>query len=135
MSEEKKETSLIESAEEFLEAKPASYVDVDISEWVEGKSIRIRSLSANEALSFVDTHERQDKKETQEEMIKLVAQCAIDKDGNGLFTEEQVEKLKTKSFGMFVKIQKEAMKLNRLSVEEGEKTPNEEEKKDSNENQ
>jgi hypothetical protein len=97
------------TAAEVLQAEDADFVDVDVSQWW-GGTIRIRALTAKEAITFT-------KLEQQESMIMVVSRCAIDEDGNRLFTDKQVEKLKTKSFAAFIKIQKAAMKLNGLSTE------------------
>ena len=109
------EVSLL-SADDILEADDYKYVDVDVSEWwgvpqedgTRKGSIRIRALAADEALSFFRA------KDSEEAMINLVAKCAVDCNGDKLFSHEQVKRLRKKSFAAFAKIQNAGMKLNGL---------------------
>lgn len=101
------------TAADILDSDDESYVDVDVSKWwkVGDKgTIRIRSMTAREALAFRNI-------DNQESMISVVSRCAIDQDGNRLFTDRQVERLKKKCFAAFITIQEAAMRLNGLSSE------------------
>lgn len=111
------------SAEEILTSKDANVRDVDVSTWLgEGAVIRIRSLTAKEAFEFVDMS--RGKEDDVGEIVapvmyKLVLWSCIDGNGNQLFSQDQLEQLKEKSFGLFKAIQKEAMDLNGFGEEEG----------------
>lgn len=119
MSKEKKETEnpfdnvpigkTYVTAQDLLAVDDVLYEDVDVSKWVgEGATIRLKSLSAREAFTFIDSINQ------SEGMIQIVVKSAVDKDGALIFTPAQAEVLKSKSFGMFAKIQKAAMILNGL---------------------
>jgi len=97
------------SAADLLNVEDVLFEDVDISKWHgEGAIIRLKSLSAKEAFTFINTSSQ------NEGMIQIVVKSAVDENGDLLFTENQAEALKRKSFGMFAKIQKAAMVLNGL---------------------
>lgn len=113
VSEDSEKEEELLSAADILDSDDESYVDVDVSKWWkvgEKGTVRIRSMTAREALSFRNI-------DSQESMISVVSRCAVDKDGNRLFTDKQVERLKKKCFAAFITIQEAAMKLNGLSTE------------------
>jgi hypothetical protein len=105
------------TAEEIFATKDHNTEDIDVSKWMgEGAYIRVRSLSAKEAFDFVELSKDEDKK--QEAMIVLVCTSAVNEEGDRLFTDDQVEQLKEKSFGMFKEIQDHALALNGFKEEE-----------------
>jgi len=102
------------TAADILGCDDKNFVDVDVSQWWnvgEKGTIRIREMDAKEAMSLT-------KLDNQESMILVVSRCAVDEEGNRIFTDKQVEALKRKSFAAFITIQKAAMKLNGLSSDE-----------------
>lgn len=106
--EEEGEKKLL-SAVDILDRDDQTFVDVYVEAWK--GTVRIRALTAKEAMTFLDL-------EKHEGMIQLVSKCAIDANGKRLFTDDQVNKLKNKNFSAFITIQRAAMKLNALREED-----------------
>lgn len=99
------------TATDVLESNNFSYVDVDCRPVFDG-DIRIRALSARAAFEFTKMKDKSDA------MVRLVIKCAVDEDGNRLFTDNQLEKLKEKDFAVFQRIQRAALSLNSIGEEE-----------------
>jgi len=97
------------TAQDIFDCDDIGFVDVDVPQW--GGTVRVRALTAKEAMTFLGEGK-------QESMVILVARCVINEDGDRLFTDAQISKLKEKAFSAFIKIQKEAMRLNGLSSDE-----------------
>lgn len=114
MSKEK-----ILSVDEILEAPDIITSQVYIREW--GGSVKLRNLSAAEAIDFVRQHK--DDKEGAS-AVEIVALCAIDENGERLFTKEKVQELKKKSFRAILKLQDEAMRINGMKEDSLEEAKN-----------
>jgi len=100
------------TASEILEAQDAQSIDVLIPEWGD-KYVRLRSLSAEEALSFVAAIKDGKRDESS---IRIVALTAVNENNERLFTEEHIQLLKTKNFRAILRLQEAAMNLNGLTA-------------------
>jgi hypothetical protein len=108
MSSDNDAKSLL-SAADILGAEDLVPVEVDVPEW--GGTIRIRPLSAAEALTFIESL----KKRQEEGAMRILIASAIDAAGKQLFTEADVHRLKAKSLRALMRVQNAAMQLNGLS--------------------
>ena len=104
------------TAEDIFNAEDIDYVDVTVPEWKRnGKPgvIRLRAMSADEAIKF--TEELRDNK-ASDSFVRIVAATAINPEtGDRLFKGDvAVHKLRAKKSGIFIRLQKAAMKLNEL---------------------
>lgn len=93
------------TAEEILKAEDTRYAYVPVDEWSEGKLARLKSLSAKDAVDW----------NSGQGMVEVIMKSVVDGDGKLLFTRENVEALKEKSFAVFNRIQTAAMTLNGMS--------------------
>lgn len=100
------------SATEILEVQDLVVVEVDIPEW--GGTVRLRPMSAEEAISYNDTVTKGDKRHGA---VKLAALCLVKEDGTAMFTEEQAGLLQKKSLAGLMRIQRVALKINGLTEE------------------
>ncbi len=128
------------SAEEILASKDLDYVDVPVPEWTPGyaeaggenqteievRKIRIQVMSAAQAMSFAAAQEDEEQRRLM--MIKLVADCAVDAEGEPLFSADNVEALTHKNFRVFQRLQAEALVLNGFATEDEGGTGEEEAK-------
>jgi hypothetical protein len=116
------------SAAEILAADDLDFEDVPIPEWTPGyvagapdeenpepRSVRLRVMTGDEAIQF--TEEQDDPALARDTMIRLVATCAVDENGEQLFSPGEVARLKSKSFPIFKRLQRVAMLLNGLAEE------------------
>lgn len=108
---EQEEEELLTATEVFESAKKIQYVDIAVSWGGSNKKLRLRALTANEAL---DLFSSKGGKKQNEAMVYIVALCAIDKTGVRLFRDGDVERLRELDFATFTMIQSEVMKLNNL---------------------
>lgn len=99
------------TATEIIEAKDIEIVDVDVPEW--GGIVRLRAMSGEEAVTFVESLKGQ----LATSSARIIASCAVDEDGKHLFTFEQVEQIKKKSLKAIMRLQKEALRINGLTEE------------------
>ena len=106
------------SAVEILSANDIEVVDVEVSEW--GGTVRLRSLSGDEAARFGEMFE----KDKTGAALKILALSAVNEAGERLFSDEQVVQLKQKSLRAILKLQKEALRINGLTDDEGKKAKN-----------
>jgi hypothetical protein len=56
--------------------------------------------------------------------VSILVACAVDEEGNQLFTQEQANVLVKKSIGAVMRIQRAAMKLNGWTAEAKEEAKN-----------
>jgi hypothetical protein len=104
------------TAQEIFDIDDAQYVEVAIPQW-KGRHIRLKSLSAEDALAFVDVVENS--KTAHQSLAKMVELSAVDENGARIFLSEgDMLKLRKKSLKVFVRIAYEAMKLNNMTVPE-----------------
>jgi hypothetical protein len=97
------------TAKEILEQNDLDTVDVEVPEW--GGVITLRSLSAGEAMGFID----QFQKNPKESALELLIASAVDAEGDPLFRKEDLEALKAKGLKAILRLQTAAMELNGLA--------------------
>lgn len=107
MSEETKAKVL--SRDDIFSAQDIEYVDVHVPEW--GGVIRLQTLTASQAMMFVEMTPEQ----RANILPKMVCECAINEDGNPLFTKNDVERLAGKSLRAFMKLQTALLEMNGLT--------------------
>lgn len=112
MAKEKK----VLGAADILNFKDLKPVEVEVPEW--GGSVFIRPISAAESLQFIADNERN--KDKGDSAVRLMVLSVVDEDGNPLFTEGDLPKVREKSFRAIMRIQKEALKLNGLGDDKEE---------------
>ena len=109
------------SVEDIMQAYDTEFIEVDVPEWTptqmknEGKvkKIRLQVMSAKEAIDFTKLSQRQAKDGLEDDsLVRIIQICAVDGDGKKLFTTEQLEQIKTRSFKVLVRLQDEALKVN-----------------------
>lgn len=103
MSEKK-----ILSADDIFAAEDIQTCEVDVPEW--GGTVVLKMLTGEQMIAFWEKN----KKSESEAMANLIAMSAVKPDGSPLFTEEQVSRLKKKSFKAMTRLQDAALKLNGL---------------------
>lgn len=127
------------SADEILAGTDPSrleYIDVPVPEWTPGygdpkagdikpKKVRLRVMTGDEAMEFADHQQALSvplqpgqPKPKRDSMIRLVCQCAVDNDGNPLFTEAQLTQLGGLSFAVLQRLQDAALVLNGFAKED-----------------
>lgn len=125
MSDERKTLS----AQEILDADDAEYAYVDVPLW--GGTVRLRTLTADEAMDFARLSSNSDGSMHGEMMVYLVEKTAVDEQGDQLFSKEQAKGLTKKNFRIFTELQDAALELNKLNPKDSEeKSAVEEEKND-----
>lgn len=101
------------SADDILAVDDIEVVPVDVPEW-KGK-VHLRTMSADEATKF--TEYLSDPANKRKGLVRIVALCLCDEKGNRLFPDgpdsaAKLEKLRGKNVKAFVRLQKEAMRIN-----------------------
>lgn len=108
------------SFDQIAEADDLQSEDVEVPEW--GGTVRIRALDGNGMVRFL---EEQPKGEIVAAAgLRLLILCATDENGNLLFTKEQLDTLRKKSYRAVNKLVKVAFRLNEFGTIEEEKTKN-----------
>jgi hypothetical protein len=115
------------SADDVLAADDRRYDIVDVPEW--GGKVRIRSLSAAEALEWADKNE----KAPNTAGVRMVLISACDGDGKLIFTDRHIEALKGRSNKAMKRLVQRALDLNGFSDDEKAKMAAEQAKNDSGE--
>jgi len=93
----------------ILAASDLETIDLEVPEW--GGTIRLRSLTADEAFDFMDLLNDPVKKKLA--AVHLIALSAVDGEGTRLFpTPAEVEQLRRKNIRVFMRLQKALLKLN-----------------------
>lgn len=109
------------SVGDIMQAYDTEYIEVDVPEWTpaamkaEGKvkKIRLQVMSAKEAIDFTKLSQRQAREGQEDDsLVRIIQICAVDGDGKKLFTTEQLDQIKTRSFKVLVRLQEEALKVN-----------------------
>lgn len=98
------------SKEQIFAANDLQSVDVEVPEW--GGSVKVKAMSAIDRINF---EKSQKDMHSSELIIQLVILTCIDKDGNRLFTNDDLEQLQEKSPNAILRIFNEAIKLNLLN--------------------
>lgn len=118
------------SVDDIMQAYDTEFIEVDVPEWTptalknEGKvkKIRLQVMSAKEAIDFTKLSQRQAKDGLEDDsLVRIIQICAVDGDGKKLFTTEQLEQIKTRSFKVLVRLQDEALKVNGFTKESAKK--------------
>jgi hypothetical protein len=110
--------------EQILKSKDRSYKDVKCPEW--GGSVRVQSLSGAERDQFEESILGQKQKDGSREVVtknlraKLVAMSAVDKDGNLLFSPDDVLVLGEKNAAPLDRLFSAAQKLSGISKDDVE---------------
>lgn len=108
--------------EQILQAQDRSYKDVKCPEW--GGSVRIQSLSGAERDAFEEAILGQKNRDGSREVVtknlraKLVAMSAVDKDGNRLFSMDDVMVLGEKNAAPLDRLFSAAQKLSGISKDD-----------------
>jgi hypothetical protein len=103
------------SAADILGANDVHTVDVEVPEW--GGFITLRTLTAGEAILVSERL----KSGQRDAAIQVLAMCAVDSEGNLLFTEEDVIRLRSKSLKAVMRVQDAALKLNGMKEAQAER--------------
>lgn len=107
--------------DDILNAYDTDYVDVDVPEWTpkeakdrgEVRKIRLQVMSAKEAIDFTKLSNKQAKEGLEDDsLLRIIQICAVDKQGRKLFTMDDLDKIRTRSFKVLVRLQDEALKVN-----------------------
>lgn len=113
-----KETPALLTAAQILAADDLSFVDVPVPEW--GGTIRLREMSAGEAIKFTDSLQDNAKSRNQA-IVRIIRDTAVGVDGARLFPGDgDMEKLRAKSFKVFQVLSDAALKLNGFRDEDDE---------------
>jgi len=96
------------SAADIIETSDQQIIEVECPEW--GGSVSLRSLTAGEAMTFVDAF----KDNKKDGPVRLLVMTAVNEEGKPLFTLDDLEKLKGKSLKVLMRLQKAAMEMNGL---------------------
>ena len=103
----------LSSAADIFAIDDLDTIDVEVPEW--RGSIRIRKLTAEEAITFGETVDGPARRSAN---VRLVIACAVDDHGKSLFTKEHLEPLKRKSMKAINLIATEALRFNGLLKED-----------------
>jgi hypothetical protein len=95
------------SAEDILNVDDFEYRDIVIPAWK--GTIRLRSLTAQEAIDFLKEIKGSAKDEAH---IKAIALVAVNGAGQQLFKPDQMAKLKTKKSAVFTQLQDVFLEMN-----------------------
>lgn len=102
------------TAEQVKQGEQYKFVDVEVPEW--GGSVRLRALSAADALGFLDFAKKPGN--TNMAMLEIIRMCAVDESNNRLFASN--DELQSKSLFVLLRLQREAIALNGFKREVGE---------------
>lgn len=90
-------------------AVDVEFRDVDVPEW--GGTLRLRTLTAEEAMQFA---EGDGKFGHREAALRVIMLCAIDEKGDRIFSDEDLPMLRKRSMKIILRVQRVAMELNGL---------------------
>lgn len=107
MSEVATPTEQFLTADDILTSEDLEAKIVYIPEWK--GSVRFRAMSAFEAIKFQEGVRGPQRREA---WVKIFALCAVDKDGERLFSDAKMEALRKKSAPVYLRLQKMLMDLN-----------------------
>lgn len=103
---------MINSWEELLDGT----VEEPIYDTVQvgNKMVRIASLpTAQEVVAFIEAQNAEGA-DTVTNVLKLIARCIVDKDGNRIGKVEELERLRKKNTATLIKLKQAVMKINGL---------------------
>lgn len=109
----------------ILEA-PVKTAEVEVKEW--GGVVLVREMSAAEvddlAFDMMTPGGSIDRSQTRGKMVRIAATCIIDAQGNRLFSDEDIEALKEKSFDPIRRVAEKVMQLSGLAGQTDESGDN-----------
>src|SRR5206468_2572726 len=105
---EQTETKKYLTAAEILAKNDVSFIEMDVPQW--GGTIRFRSLTGDEAIEFGELLRDEATKENG--IIRLFTISVVDDQGDRIFTEGDIRKLRKKSWAVFLKAQTRLLEFN-----------------------
>lgn len=96
------------SAADIFAVEDREIIDIPVPEWK--GTLRLQALTAAEAIEFTNMADNPATK--QNAFVRIVALCAVDENRKRLFTDADMQKLRTKSAKIFMRLQEAALKLN-----------------------
>lgn len=105
------------SAEDIFGVEDLTVVPFTVPEWPKaGKPglIYFRVMSAEAVIKFQDLLKSEEQK--KKSWVRMFAECACDRNGNLLFTKDQMDRLLTKSSAVYLRMQKFLLQLNGMIV-------------------
>jgi hypothetical protein len=89
------------SSRQVQESNDVRYRDIPVDEWEQGASLRIRSFTARELVSFTSL-----KGDNQKQgIVRGLIMCAVDENGERIFTNDDVGWLMDKNVKVLHRIQ------------------------------
>ena len=89
------------SSRQVQESNDVRYRDIPVDEWEEGASLRIRSFTARELVSFTSL-----KGDNQKQgIVRGLIMCAVDENGDRIFTNDDIGWLMDKNVKILHRIQ------------------------------
>jgi hypothetical protein len=101
--------------DEILAADDRKFLEVEIPEW--GGWVRFRQMTAAEAIEFTDSINKPGKTNNNG-MVRIVAACLVDENGKRMFTDLNMDKLKSRNIKVFLRAQKTLLEFNGFKDEE-----------------
>lgn len=95
------------SADDILVSDDQETLDVYVKEWK--GTVQFRAMTADAAIGFQDKLKGPAQRQA---LVVLFQLCAVDRDGQPLFTPQKLETLRKKSWPVFLRLQKPLMQLN-----------------------
>ena len=95
------------SADDIILADDLETLSIYVREWK--GTVQFRAMSADAAINFQDSLTGPQKKQA---LVRLFQLCAVDQDGNCIFSPSKLEQLRKKSWPVLLRLQKPLMQLN-----------------------
>jgi hypothetical protein len=108
MSEKNDEGKKILNRDDVLGSEDIEMIDVEVPEW--GGYIRLKTLSAAQAISFIELSQEQ----RAVILPKMVVESAVNLDGSPVFKSGDEHLLKGKSLRAFIRLQSTILEMNGL---------------------
>lgn len=108
------------TAADIFAAEDLRHEDVPVPEWSKDGDpcvIRMQELPADDALKFTEQMDLESNK--RHGMYLIIVLCARDVEGNTLFTDEDVPRLKKKKLAILNRLQHAALRVNGMAPEVG----------------
>lgn len=100
----------------ILTAEDLKHEDVQVAEW--GGEVRVRSMTGTQRSAFGDSLVGADgKSDTRDFRLKLIVACAVDENGEPLFTVDDLDALSAKSGAALERVFNAASRLNGVGVD------------------
>jgi hypothetical protein len=106
------------SFDEIMAANDITYKEFPVPEWGENRVIRLRVLTAAEALKF--SKDMKDAAKKDDAIARIVMLCAVNPDGSKMMqSDKHLQLFKNKSIVVIQRLQREAMILNGFLDKDG----------------